>query len=68
MSKENIKNVEFINHKIIDTLNIISNEYLVPFDYLVNLAVLKLIDDVNILRNVRNDQLDLVYLSEKILS
>ena len=68
MNNKNIKNIEFINSKILDTINRLSNEYSVSFDTLVNLAVLKFIDDVNLLRLVRTGNLDLIYLSEKVLS
>ena len=67
MNKENIKNIEFINSKTIDTLNTLSNEYSIPFDDLVNLAVLKFIDDVSLLRLLRTASLDLISLSEKVL-
>ena len=68
MNKQNIKNIEFINSQIIDKLNIISNEYAVSFDALINFAVLKLIDDVNLLRLLRNGSLNLACLSEKVSS
>ena len=67
MNKNNIKNIEFINSKIIDTLTLISDEYSVPFDTLVNIAVLKFIDDVTLLRLVRTGNLDITGLSEKVL-
>jgi hypothetical protein len=68
MSKNNVKNIEFVNSKIIDTLVLLSNEYAIPFDTLVNFAVLKMIDDIRLLRLVRTDSLDLNHLSERILS
>ena len=68
MNKENIRNIEFINSKIIDTLVLLSNEYAVPFDTLVNLAVLKLIDDIKLLRLVRAESFDITSLSERVLS
>ena len=68
MNNENTKNVEFTNSKIIDTLSQISNEYSVPFDFLINFAALNLIDDVNLLRLIRTGTLNLDSLSENILS
>ena len=67
MNKENIKNIEFINSKIIDTLNRLSGEYSMPFDTLVNLAAMKFINDVNLLRMLRTGNLNLDCLSEKVL-
>jgi hypothetical protein len=58
MNKENIKNVEFLNSTLVDKVNLISNEYSMPFDTLVNIAVLKFIDDVNLLRQLRNGSLN----------
>ncbi|MCL2773941.1 MAG: hypothetical protein FWD71_11390 [Oscillospiraceae bacterium] len=68
MNKENMKNIEFINLKLIDTLNRISAEYSVSFDTLINLAVLKFIGDITLLRKLREQNIDLTYLSERILS
>ena len=68
MNNQNIKNIEFISTKLIDTLNLISAEYSMPFDTLINLAALKLIDDISLLRNARNGNIDLTRLSERILS
>ena len=68
MNNNNIKNIEFVNSDIIATLNRLSNEYSVHFDVLVNFAVLKLIDDVCLLRRLRCENLDLATLSERVLS
>ena len=68
MNKNNIKNVEFISFDIIAALNQISNDYSVSFDALVNYAVLKFIEDVNLLRQLRNEELDLAALCERIIS
>ena len=68
MNNENTRIVEFTNPDIIFKLNLLSNEYTVPFDVLVNLAVLKLIDDVSLLRMLRNGNLNLTCLSERVLS
>ena len=67
MNKENIKNIEFINSKIVDMITLLSNEYTVSFDTLINLAVLRLIDDINVLRFVRSGNLDIIALSERVL-
>jgi hypothetical protein len=68
MNKDNIKNIEFTSHDIIAKLNLLSNEYSVPFDTLINFAVLQFIDDVNLLRLLRNGNLSLDYLSARVLS
>ena len=68
MNRNNIKNIEFINSDIIAKLNLLSNEYSVSFDTLINFAVLKFIGDVNLLRLLRSGKLDLTILSERVLS
>ena len=68
MNKDNIKNIEFHNSRIIGTLNRFSAEYSVPFDTLVNLAVLQFIDNINVIRAMRVKEINLDSLSEKILS
>ena len=68
MNKNSIKNIEFITFDIIAALNQLSNDYSVSFDALVNYAVLKFIEDVNLLRQLRSGELDPATLSEIILS
>jgi hypothetical protein len=67
MNNENTRNIEFVHSEIISKLTQISNEYTVPFDTLVNFAVLQFIDDVNLLRLLRSGQLSLAYLNERVL-
>ena len=67
MNKNNIKNIEFINPKIIDTLILLSNEYSITFDAIVNIAVLKFIDDISLLRMLRTGGIDIISLSERVL-
>jgi len=67
MDRNNVKNIEFISPKLIDTLIILSDQYAVSFDDLVNIAVLKFIGDVNLLRLIRDEKVDIIALSEKIL-
>ena len=67
MNKNNIKNIEFIDFDIIAALNMLSNDYRISFDTLVNYAVLNFIQDVNLLHRLRNDSLDLEDLSKKVL-
>ena len=64
---KNIQNIQFANSEIINKLNLLSDEYAVPFDALVNFAVIQLIDNVNLLRMLRNGTLNLPYLCERLL-
>ena len=59
MNKENIRNIEFINSTIIDRITMISNEYSVSFDTLVNLAVKRLLEDIEFVRDLRAEKVEL---------
>ena len=67
MNNENARIVEFFHEEIIAKLSLLSNEYAVTFDTLVNFAVLQFIDDVNLLRLLRKGELSLAYLNERVL-
>lgn len=46
--------VQLTNHMLYDRLHTLSVEYSVSEEYLVNVAVSRLIDDVDFIRSLRN--------------
>jgi len=59
MPETKILNVKFSNLLLFDRLYELSIEYSVSADLLINVAVKKLIDDVDLLRNLRSRKINL---------
>lgn len=51
--------IQLTNPMLYDRLHTLSAEYSVPVDLLVNVAVKRLIDDVDFIRSLRASQIDL---------
>lgn len=54
--------VKFADTMLYDRLNILSEEYSIPQNVLINIALRHLLDDVEFIRNLRSGNID-IYLS-----
>ena len=54
-----IMTIHFSNPMLYDRLHTLSAEYDLPVDWLVSLAVKRLLDDVETVRNLRNGKIKL---------
>lgn len=60
MNNDKILKIEFISHGLIDNLNELAAEYTTTTDILVNIAVKRLIDDIELVRNLRSGKTKLL--------